>query len=248
MNNDFRNDYSDYLMHYGVKGMKWDKHIYAKKDERDRDGKVNNYLNNEQYEKRWNKEKYYREQTGQPNVTGTSLSPSKNRPSNISGVSKVKEDHQPVRPGRPGRQTGYQNTSNAVQMIQNVSRDGLGNTVLQDAAARIPHFQPVGGPVNISNGKKKLKAKSTVNQRDQENNKREVAREIHQMAKKNNQGKKDAVDHFVNQFIQNSQHQRENPLGNAAGQFMQNSQHHHQNANPVLDLVQGKKRRKKQGR
>ena len=178
MNNDFRNDYSDYLMHYGVKGMKWDKHIYAKKDERDRDGKVNNYLNNEQYEKRWNKEKYYREQTGQPNVTGTSLSPSKNRPSNISGVSKVKEERQPV---RPGRQTGYQHASNAVQAIQNVSRDGLGNTVLQDAAARIPHFQPVGGPVNISSHKQNPKAKSTVNQRDQENNKRELINGIQQV-------------------------------------------------------------------
>lgn len=188
MNNDFRNDYSDYLMHYGIKGMKWDHHIYKKKEE------------------------------------------------------------QPVRPGRPGRQTGYQHASNTVQAIQNVSRDGLGNTVLQDAAARIPHFQPVGGPVNISSSKKNPKAKSTVNQRDQENNKRELASGLHQVAKKNNQGKKDPVDHFVNQFLQNSQHQRENPLGNAVNQFMQNSQHHHQNANPVLDLVQGKKRRKNQNR
>ena len=29
MNNDFRNDYSDYLMHYGVKGMKWHDHHYV---------------------------------------------------------------------------------------------------------------------------------------------------------------------------------------------------------------------------
>ena len=242
MNNDFRNDYSDYLMHYGVKGMKWDKHIYAKKDERDRDGKVNNYLNNEQYEKRWNKEKYYREQTGQPNVTGTSLSPSKNRPSNISGVSKVKEERQPV---RPGRQTGYQHASNAVQAIQNVSRDGLGNTVLQDAAARIPHFQPVGGPVNISNSKKNPKAKSAVNQRDQENNKRELASGLHQVAKKYNQGKKDQVGHLVNQFAQNSQHQRENQLANTVNQFAQNSQHHH---TIISDTLNDLKRRKKSRR
>ena len=110
MNNDFRNDYSDYLMHY-----------YKKKEEK------------------------------------------------------------PVRPGRSGRQTGYQNASNAVQMVQNVSRDGLGNTVLQDAAARIPHFQPVGGPVNISSHKQNPKAKSTVNQRDQENNKRELINGIQQV-------------------------------------------------------------------
>lgn len=119
MNNDFRNDYSDYLMHYGIKGMKLDHHIYKKK-----------------------------------------------------------EEGQPV---RPGRQTGYQHASNAVQAIQNVSRDGFGNTVLQDAAARIPHFQPVGGPVNISNSKKNPKAKSAVNQRDQENNKRELINGIQQV-------------------------------------------------------------------
>ena len=242
MNNDFRNDYSDYLMHYGVKGMKWDKHIYAKKDERDRDGKVNNYLNNEQYEKRWTKEKYYREQTGQPNVTGTSLSPSRNRPSNISGVSKAKEERQPV---RPGRQTGYQHASNAVQAIQNVSRDGIGSTVLQDAAARIPHFQPVGGPVNISNSKKNPKAKSAVNQRDQENNKRELANGLHQVAKKINQSKKDQVGHFVNQFIQNSQHQRENQFANTVNQFAQNSQHHH---TIISDTLNDMKRRKKNRR
>lgn len=29
MNNDFRNDYSDYLKHYGVKGMKWHDHHYV---------------------------------------------------------------------------------------------------------------------------------------------------------------------------------------------------------------------------
>lgn len=165
MNNDFRNDYSDYLMHYGIKGMKWDHHIYKKK-----------------------------------------------------------EEGQPVRPGRPGRQTGYQHASNAVQAIQNVSRDGLGNTVLQDAAARIPHFQPVGGPVNISNSKKNPKAKSAVNERDQENNKRELANGLHQAAKKNNQDKKDQVGRIVNQFLQNSQH-------------------HH---NIVSDTLNDLKRRKKQ--
>lgn len=183
MNNDFRNDYSDYLMHYGIKGMKWDHHIYKKK-----------------------------------------------------------EEGQPARPGRPGRQTGYQHASNAVQAVQNVSRDGIGSTVLQDAAARIPHFQPVGGPVNISNSKKNPKAKSTVNQRDQENNKRELASGLHQVAKKSNQSKKDQVGHFVNQFIQNSQHQRENPLGNAVNQFTQNSQHHH---TIVSDTLNDMKRRKK---
>lgn len=130
MNNDFRNDYSDYLMHYGIKGMKLDHHIYKKKEE------------------------------------------------------------QPVRPGRPGRQTGYQHASNAVQAIQNVSRDGLGNTVLQDAAARIPHFQPVGGPVNISSSKKNPKAKSTVNQFIQNSQ--------HQ--------RENPLGNAVNQFMQNSQH------------------------------------------
>lgn len=185
MNNDFRNDYSDYLMHYGIKGMKWDHHIYKKKEE------------------------------------------------------------QPARPGRPGRQTGYQHASNTVQAVQNVSRDGIGSTVLQDAAARIPHFQPVSGPVNISNSKKNPKAKSAVNQRDQENNKRELASGLHQVAKKYNQSKKDQVGHFVNQFLQNYQHQRENPLGNAVNQFMQNSQHHH---TIISDTLNDMKRRKKNRR
>lgn len=128
MNNDFRNDYSDYLMHYGVKGMKWDHHIYKKKEEK-----------------------------------------------------------QIVRPGDPGRQTGYQHASNAVQAIQNVSRDGLTNTVLQDVAARIPHFQPVGDPINISSSKKNPKDKSTVNQRDQENWKREVSSLLQQISANSNQ-------------------------------------------------------------
>lgn len=143
MNNDFRNDYSDYLMHYSVKGTKWNHHIYKKKEE------------------------------------------------------------------QQSRQTGYQNARNAVQMVQNVSRDGLVNTVLQDAASRIPHFQPVGDPVNISSSKKNPKDKSTTNKRDMENWKREATSLLQQMSANSNQ---------------------------------------HQSNNPVLDLVQGKKRRKKQGR
>lgn len=82
---EFREEYNDYLMHYGRKGMKWDKHIFGK-DDRDPEGKRNNYLNEQRYEKQYGKRKYFENSLGNyVPISGQSLvsSPNHTNPDDV---------------------------------------------------------------------------------------------------------------------------------------------------------------------